>query len=309
MYIHHGEIYFDKSHVQIIRKEPIYVQKRYRAVVAVLSKISNEKQVKAARSIGVSKRQFHRILKRFREEGIPGLRHRSRRPKNSPNKTPDWLEEIVVKVREETGLVFKGGTSLYKLHGLNRFSSDLDFSGKINEPTARKIAQYITDFGYDTEVLTKTVKSGILITFVTQGFLFQGRPESLARVQMDVNDVKVELDPVWPQFFSLYPDIPSYKLQAMALEEVAAEKVRALLVRTKARDAYDIWFILSKDVTIDSALVRKKLRSYNLELNKGTLQRALKACEDVWRRELKPLMIEVPNYTEVKRSIEDAMKI
>lgn len=103
LYIHHGEIYLDKSHVQIIRKEPIYVQKRYRAVVIVLSKISNEKQVKAARSIGVSKRQFHRILKRFKEEGIPGLRHRSRRPKNSPNKTPDWLEEIVVKVREETG--------------------------------------------------------------------------------------------------------------------------------------------------------------------------------------------------------------
>ena len=198
----------------------------------------------------------------------------------------DYFQEIVLLgiSREAPGLVFKGGTSLYKLHGLNRFSSDLDFSGKINEPTARKIAQYITDFGYDTEVLTKTVKSGILITFVTQGFLFQGRLESFARVQMDVNDVKVELDPVWPQFFSLYPDIPSYKLQAMALEEVAAEKVRALLVRTKARDAYDIWFILSKDVTIDSALVRKKLRSYNLELNKGTLQRALKACENVASR-------------------------
>lgn len=103
LYIHHGEIYLDKSHIQIVREEPKYVQKRYRAVVAVISKISNEKRADAARSIGICKRQFQRILKRFNEEGIPGLRHRSRRPKKSPYKTPNWLEDIVVKVREETG--------------------------------------------------------------------------------------------------------------------------------------------------------------------------------------------------------------
>lgn len=221
----------------------------------------------------------------------------------------DYFQEIVMLgiSREAPGLVFKGGTALYKLHGLNRFSEDLDFSGEINKPTARKIAQYITDFGYETDVLTKNVKTGILLTFVTQGFLFQGRPESLARVQMDVNDVKVELDPQWPQFFSMYPDIPSYKLQVMALEEVAAEKVRALMVRSKARDAYDIWFLLNKGVKIDLSLVRKKLELYNIKFGKELLRTVLKECEKVWSLELKPLMGEVPSYADVKHSIEDAM--
>ncbi len=99
MYIHNGEIYLDKSHIQIIREEPKYVKKRYHAVVATLSKVSNQKRVKPTRSNGIGKRPFYKILKRFKEEGIPGLRHRLRIPKKSPYTTPDWLEEIVVKVR------------------------------------------------------------------------------------------------------------------------------------------------------------------------------------------------------------------
>jgi len=221
----------------------------------------------------------------------------------------DYFQEIVLLgiSREVPGLVFKGETALYKIHGLNRFSEDLDFSGEVSEPTVRKIAQYLSDFGYETEVSIKEVKTGKLLTFVTQGFLFQGRLESLARVQMDVNDVRVELDAQWPQFFSLYPDIPSYKLQVMALEEVAAEKVRALLVRSKARDAYDVWFLLNMGVKIDLYLVRKKLELYNLKLSKRSLESALKECENVWSRELKPLMIEVPCYADVLHRIEDTM--
>lgn len=103
VYIYRGEIYLDKSHVQFLREEPKYVKERYHAVVTTLSPISSLKRQKAAQSIGLSKRQFQRILKRFQEEGIQGLQHRSRRPSNSPNKTTNWLENMIVKVREETG--------------------------------------------------------------------------------------------------------------------------------------------------------------------------------------------------------------
>jgi transposase InsO family protein len=103
VYIYRGEIYLEKSHVQLLREEPRYVKERYHAVVTALSPIGRIKRQKAAQSIGVSKRQFQRIIKRFQEEGILGLRYRSRKPRNSPNKTPTWLEDIIVKVREETG--------------------------------------------------------------------------------------------------------------------------------------------------------------------------------------------------------------
>lgn len=103
MHIYRGEIYLDKSHVQLLREEPKYVKERYHAIVITLSSVGRIKRQKAAQSIGMSKRQLQRMVRRFREEGIPGLRHKSRKPHNSPNKTPGWLEEMIVKVREETG--------------------------------------------------------------------------------------------------------------------------------------------------------------------------------------------------------------
>ena len=103
MYIYRGEFYLEKSHVQLLRKEPKHVKERYHAVVATLSPISRLKRQNASQSIGMSKRHFQRIVKRFQEEGIPGLQYKSRRPHNSPNKTPDRLENMIVKVREETG--------------------------------------------------------------------------------------------------------------------------------------------------------------------------------------------------------------
>lgn len=103
MIIQKGEFYLEKSHIQLLKEEPRYVKERYHAVVATISPVSNLKRQKAAQTIGMSKRQFQRIVKRFRKEGIPGLRYKSRRPHNSPNKTPNWLEGMIVKVREETG--------------------------------------------------------------------------------------------------------------------------------------------------------------------------------------------------------------
>lgn len=103
MYIYRGEIYLDKSHVQLLSNEPKYVKERYHAIVITLSPISGVKRQNAAQSIGLSKRQFQRIIKRYQEEGIQGLRHRSRRPSKSTNKTSKWLEDLIIKVREETG--------------------------------------------------------------------------------------------------------------------------------------------------------------------------------------------------------------
>ncbi len=43
------------------------------------------------------------MVKRFREEGIIGLRFRSKRPHNSPNRTPNDIEKRIVEVRNAIG--------------------------------------------------------------------------------------------------------------------------------------------------------------------------------------------------------------
>lgn len=103
MYIYKGELYLEKNNIKLLKKEPEYVKQRYHTVASVLSPRSNVTRQKAAQTLGVSKRQFQRIFKRFKMEGIPGLRYKSKRPSRSPDKTPTWLEDIIVKVREETG--------------------------------------------------------------------------------------------------------------------------------------------------------------------------------------------------------------
>jgi hypothetical protein len=98
-------VYLSEGDVQLLRTEPPYVKRRYRAVSRTLApdlvRITREA---AAVLIGRSKRQLQRIVKRFREEGIPGLRFKSKRPHTTPrNKTPLDVERRVIEVRNATG--------------------------------------------------------------------------------------------------------------------------------------------------------------------------------------------------------------
>ena len=98
-----GNIYLEKEHIKLLKTEPEYVKKRYfaiaRALVPAPFKIGYKK---ATRLIGVCLRHFYRIVKRFREEEISGLRLKSTRPKKSPNQTPKREEYQITAVRKRT---------------------------------------------------------------------------------------------------------------------------------------------------------------------------------------------------------------
>ena len=53
------------------------------------------------RRYNVSHTTGYRLINRFEAEGEDGLRERSRRPHNSPNRTPPQMEEAVLAVRDE----------------------------------------------------------------------------------------------------------------------------------------------------------------------------------------------------------------
>jgi transposase len=103
MYLYKGELYFTKNHVSLLKLEPEYVKRRYHAIANASFSKSNIIMEKAANDLELGIRQFQRLLKRYREEGIPRLRYKSKRPHRSPNHTDQWLEELVIKVREKTG--------------------------------------------------------------------------------------------------------------------------------------------------------------------------------------------------------------
>ncbi len=217
----------------------------------------------------------------------------------------DYFQEILLLgvSREAPELVFKGGTALYKLHGMDRFSEDLDFTGAITEKQIQALAGYPDAFGYPTMVIRNKPKDGMLLTFVSEGFLYQGTRESMARVQMDISEGDLLMEPEWKQVFPLYPDIPSFRVRAMPLQEIFSEKIRALMVRKKARDAYDIWFMLNKGVPPDKGLAQRKLDMYGLKFSKKLLAEALAEVGPVWNRELKALIAAPPDFGTVKAAI------
>jgi hypothetical protein len=104
MYVFKGNIYLEKEHVEIIKNEPEYVKERYFAIAkAIISPPFKIGYRAATILIGVCLRHFYRIVKRFREEGIPGLRLKSTRPKTSPNQTPKEEEDQITAVRSASG--------------------------------------------------------------------------------------------------------------------------------------------------------------------------------------------------------------
>jgi transposase len=57
---------------------------------------------------GISRKTCHKYLKRYKSEGLAGLKDRSRRPQYSPNATIESVESLILKERlgEQKG---KGG--------------------------------------------------------------------------------------------------------------------------------------------------------------------------------------------------------
>ncbi len=99
-----GEVYLDDAHIPLINSEEEYVKQRYFAVAKTLApEVFRITRKEAADILGLSKRQLQRIVKRFKEEGILGLRKRSTRPNTSPNKIPEDVENRIVEVRKATG--------------------------------------------------------------------------------------------------------------------------------------------------------------------------------------------------------------
>jgi len=97
-------MYLAQEHVVPLRSESEDVKKRYFGIARTL--IQDPFRItrkRASELIGLYKRQLQRWLKRFREEDIPSLRFRYRKPRNSPTKISCKKEDLIVEVRRKSG--------------------------------------------------------------------------------------------------------------------------------------------------------------------------------------------------------------
>lgn len=70
--------------------------------VAVLKVVSAQLSVTAAAlESGISRGHLHRLLRRYREDGLEAVDPRSRRPRTSPGRTPDAVRDRIIALRLE----------------------------------------------------------------------------------------------------------------------------------------------------------------------------------------------------------------
>lgn len=227
------------------------------------------------------------------------------------NAEKDYLIDIAllsISKNTKNELVFKGGTCLYKFHKLNRFSQDLDFSAVFDIDTDKIMAHLILDFERfrikAKEHRKREPYNSILITLRIEGPLFSGKPISYANLGVDINmKSKVFLEPETITYNSIYPDMPLFNAYCMKKEEIFAEKIRAIMTRKRARDLFDLNFLIENNIFADRALVEKKMQYYNKRFDIGNLLSRIRAFKGNWKRELTGFTEALPDFNIVYKNV------
>lgn len=206
--------------------------------------------------------------------------------------------------------VFKGGTFLKHAYGLDRFSEDLDFT-QVHEQTdlpkkLEDMANKLSMFGVEATIdQIENESLSLNARLVYNGPLYDGSERSRGRIQIEIskrNDIFNK--PEWTRLFFSYPEMRVISVLGLTKQEVLAEKLRALSMRKKPRDLYDVWFLLKQQVKLDSRLYEKKMNI----VNKSPIVYLNLKKED-WNRDLAILLEHPPSFELVKKDVITALKI
>jgi predicted nucleotidyltransferase component of viral defense system len=205
-------------------------------------------------------------------------------------------------------LVFKGGTYLWFFHGLPRFSEDLDFTAisNVNSGILEKVSKDLSLFGAANEAkIESDDKSSFSFKLMVHGPLYSSQ-NSRCVVYVEISKRENVLNETVP----VKLDLPEYQLpvrilMGMSQEEVAAEKIRAIMSRNKARDAYDLFYLINeKRVKFDRVLVDKKLEYVGKRFSLADFKAALNEKGRIFEKEMANLVFRpLPRFEEIKSVI------
>jgi len=217
----------------------------------------------------------------------------------------DYIQHLLLfsLYSKTQSLVFKGETGLRIVYKGNRYSEDLDFNGPANIASIKKlwlgVLQDLHDFGVNAEIRYEWQSEvGYSFDVSYQGPLYDGRDRTKGKVRVDISTRQEKVDTQRELITSEYDDIRPFVVTVISLEHLLAEKVRALVMRSKARDVYDIWLLTSQGVRMDRDLVRKKLALYDVVLSIASLEEALEKAKADWTRDLRPLLPQFITWQE-----------
>jgi len=246
-----------------------------------------------------------------------------------------WLLAGLAQVDSLSGtLVFKGGTALKKCYfGEYRFSEDLDFSTLKGAPIGDAMEQAIRECCQAAaELLDEYAPVEIVSERHTETDPHPGGQEAFTirarfpwhrqlhtRVKIEITqDEEVLKSTATRQVIHEYGEPFDAEVQTYALEEIVAEKLRAILQhieklqtrgwsRSRARDYYDLWRVIGTygdrfQLSGFVPFLRKKCAARNVSFEGPSdffQEPMLSYVETTWEQWLGPLVPELPSFETV----------
>ncbi len=159
-------------------------------------------------------------------------------------------------------IYFKGGTAIRLLFKGIRFSEDLDFTVLTNEAEFEERIQKLfskLQNQYPFEFKERKTITGKTYLLTAQVPLVS----SPVYVKLDFSMRENVLEPTRSILDTQYPVIVQSFINSLSMDEILAEKIRAILKRNKHRDLYDLWVLLEKGAKINLEMIKAKLNYYN----------------------------------------------
>lgn len=250
-----------------------------------------------------------------------------------------WVLAGISRVEQlrET-LVFKGGTALKKCYfGDYRFSEDLDFSclpgapiGEAMEEAIARVCVAVAEMLDEYAPIEVTFErytekephpGGQEAFTIRAQFPWHRNPHTRVIVEASV-DEQILMPIQQRAVIHEYGEPLDTKISVYALEEIVAEKLRAILQhaeklehrgwsRSRARDFYDLWRILHRyrdEMHLDNfrEFLTKKCAIRHVSFDGADVffePTLLAHVERTWKGWLEPLVAELPTFDQVVKEL------
>jgi Nucleotidyl transferase AbiEii toxin, Type IV TA system len=197
-------------------------------------------------------------------------------------------------------VVLKGGTAVNLFYlELPRLSVDIDLNyiGQLNrEEMQRERPEIVKAAEQICKVLGYKLQRGADDYALTEWFLtYQNHAGSFDQIQIEINFLMraCALPPQLRQAISI-GDEPACEFFILAIEELFAGKIRAMIDRQHPRDLYDLFRLRKAKLTYDPELMRKLAVLFGSTLNRDlrsyNMSRFADVDEEAIKRLLYPLL-------------------
>lgn len=178
-------------------------------------------------------------------------------------------------------IFFKGGTALRFLYGSFRFSEYLDFTSIATKIELENlINSTLPNLKKELGAIDFSEKKSIKDSFSSKIIYNLSDFKFPLTIRLDFSLREKPVLPDSKYIETTFPISPSPIIPCLDIKEMLAEKIRALIIRGQGRDIFDLWFLLTKKITLDWGLVNKKMDLYRMGVDKKRLLSSIQSMSD-----------------------------